>query len=392
MLPGERFAWSNEDGTLSKTFTDFKCPPGFVWVTGWTFMVDPSGATTDSDGWSYSTQFTKSYQGANEQKSEHRVRRRKWQRRRAPMRNPVNRASNLTVSSSSSAFISANNLTVGSGARGGGAPMANNARNLSASQSASSLTMSAARANVQQAVVSLSSLYLGSPVPTNEPLPTPPVTKKVFAIECQRYFPIKGWLSTFLPTDSVTAWSDATGKPIAGKEVIKLKNKRSSMKARLSLTEGKMNPAIAAELFSSSSNQTDGVQEREEIFGEWRWSKDWQIDIKPTTDKEGWSYSVDFHNARWHSTKSIEHFARKRFWIREKTFVVDHSQMRKAEVKQALELIGRWRAQAAAEAKDSSLIPAMSAFAPEPTVSAREHRASHSLKNTSTPQRERVFV
>jgi hypothetical protein len=83
------------------------------------------------------------------------------------------------------------------------------------------------------------------------------------------------------------------------------------------------------------------------------------VDSKSYTDRDGWTYSVDFHNARWTGVKGIEHFARKRTWIREKCLIVDESKMRKRQTAKVLDLIDEWRKEVALEAADPLLVPAV---------------------------------
>jgi hypothetical protein len=48
--------------------------------------------------------------------------------------------------------------------------------------------------------------------------------------------------------------------------------------------------------------------------------REWTLQIDPgnTTDGEGWSYAVE-PSLNYHPKKGLEHFVRRRLWMREKT-------------------------------------------------------------------------
>ena len=101
-------------------------------------------------------------------------------------------------------------------------------------------------------------------------LATSSVAVKVY--ENQRFFPITGWSKHLLPTDRA-AWSTEDGSKQARKEDVVLP------------------------------------------FG-WKWVDDWKIEVTQSTDKEGFSYAIDFPRTTWSSSAGLTNFVRRRCWTR----------------------------------------------------------------------------
>ncbi|GAB5364081.1 hypothetical protein AAMO2058_000938700 [Amorphochlora amoebiformis] len=97
--------------------------------------------------------------------------------------------------------------------------------------------------------------------------------KQVATFENQRYYPIRSWSSTLLPTDRPT-WSLENGTPA---------------------------PKSAFELPQSRV---------------WEWVDEWQVEIRKDTDANGWQYAVDFGLWAWTNIPSSKTFVRRRKFIR----------------------------------------------------------------------------
>jgi len=101
--------------------------------------------------------------------------------------------------------------------------------------------------------------------------------------EHQRYYPMVGWSATMLPTD------------------------------RGGRRGGWLNEADPSRACDPRDSFQPGAG--------WVWSMpEWNlhVDAGVSTDAEGWSYAVE-PSLTYHAKKGLEHFVRKRLWVREKT-------------------------------------------------------------------------
>eukprot|EP01063_Lacrimia_lanifica_P035959 TRINITY_DN6997_c0_g3_i1.p1 TRINITY_DN6997_c0_g3~~TRINITY_DN6997_c0_g3_i1.p1 ORF type:complete len:3924 (+),score=1494.40 TRINITY_DN6997_c0_g3_i1:108-11879(+) len=92
--------------------------------------------------------------------------------------------------------------------------------------------------------------------------------------ENQRYYPIVGWSSKLLPTDG-PKWSCKNRKEDRRREVLD-----------------------------------------QRLGKEWRWLGTWEMERSSDTDKDGWTYAVDFP-FKYHNKKSAGHCVRRRRWFRQ---------------------------------------------------------------------------
>ena len=370
LLPTDRPNWSNDEGTQAKQFTDFKCPPGWSWVSDWRIDkgagsgADGSG-DKDGEGWSYTVEFTREWKGEAARGSRNLVRRRRWVRKRQANTKTVEqqRRSNQQLMPTTASNLAANSLTVGSSARsgtaGGGlrAPLPINSNSLTFNKApvSSAITRAAVTAP-------LSSLYsMGPAMATEKKRRT--ISAIVKVVEYQRWYPIGGWKDQLLPTDGKPLWEDMKARPTLPKDRI-LANPKPRIKRQSSTTLSTQpttsNSAATSELNSSTSelntsttSTTSAADEEDEP--QWQWLGEWQADVTPSTDKDGWLYAIDFRNARWVGRKGIEHCVRKRVWVREK----EKEEKRRDGRKVVEELFGkleRWERDVAEEEQNEDLI------------------------------------
>jgi hypothetical protein len=187
---------------------------------------------------------------------------------------------------------------------------------------------------MQSSPSTLSSLYSSGPSGERRPKRISAVVK---VVEYQRYYPIVGWKEQLLPTDNRHPWEDSTGARSEHKDSVpanpKPANKRSSPGAAAAAggaggggaRSPKAAEAAGAADKEAAAASAAGGREQETAGGEaaaedegWQWLGEWRADITPSTDREGWLYAVDFPHARWTGRKAVEHFIRKRVWVREK--------------------------------------------------------------------------
>jgi len=55
----------------------------------------------------------------------------------------------------------------------------------------------------------------------------------------------------------------------------------------------------------------------------WNWANDWDIDVNPKVDKDGWMYGVDFLVDSWHPQNQKSDTVRRRRWARTRHVPVD---------------------------------------------------------------------
>ena len=102
--------------------------------------------------------------------------------------------------------------------------------------------------------------------------------------ESQRWFPIKGWSSSLLPTDLCGTWSDEQGR--------RLKPPPLSPRSPL-----------GPEAFSLPR---DGAS----------WAGDWVLDLAGSRDALGWRYAANFALAEWGLECGRASVVRRRAWVR----------------------------------------------------------------------------
>lgn len=383
LLPTDPPSFSNEEGTAERNKNAFKVPPGWTWGTDWAVDITDK---TDPEGWVYGQDLKHCINKAKGPKDSLR-RRRLIRKRQPPMRigvdapkrvnnaltvgpgNPLNAMSRnaLTVgpnrpptkSGSTPSLAELYAQQAGSGAAAGSATasayaavaLANsNTVNANMSKDSimalNSLTIGApsrnARSNYQPA--SLSSLHLAKKT----------INETVRVVEHQRWIPLLGWTDKLLPTDKRTPLmlvipleegsTAISPPPTPNNKQQQQQHAFTDLKKQHTINTQHTGPLL------QRLNRREDVT----LEGDWKWNHDWKLVIdydpsaddndsssnnnsggtkpakgdssssdKGTTDKDGWSYSVDFSKKfKWHSRKSIEHFVRRRVWIREKSQTV----------------------------------------------------------------------
>ena len=364
LLPTDRPSWSNDEGTQAKQFTDFKCPPGWSWVSDWRIDKGSGGGTEgggekDGEGWSYAVEFTREWKGEATRGTRNLVRRRRWVRKRQGNNKTAEqqRRSNQQLMPTAASNLAGNSLTVGSSARsgamaGGGlrAPLPINSNSLTFNKAPVSSAITRAAVTTP-----LSSLYsMGPAVATENKRRT--VTALVKVVEYQRWYPIGGWKDQLLPTDGKPLWEDVKGKQSPPKDRIS-PNPKPTSKRQSSTSSVTQASTSTPELNTSASelNTSAAAESEEEEEPQWQWLGEWQADITPSTDKEGWLYAIDFRNARWVGRKGIEHCVRKRVWVREKEKEEKKRDGRKV-VEELFGKLERWEKDVAEEERDEDAI------------------------------------
>ena len=363
LLPTDRPAWSNDEGTQARQFTDFKCPIGWQWTSEWTIE---RGAGGDGEGWSYAVEFTREWKGEAVKGGKHLVRRRRWVRKRQANNRggsaPRPTSNTLSVGGGTGPAITQpnNSLTVGS--RPTRPPVASN-----------SLTVQGGgRAPAPPPPVSLIT-RLGSSASPLSSLYAPSgdtVARKVVmlvkVVEYQRYYPIVGWKDQLLPTDPKPSWEDTQGRRREGKESIDANEKRrptpqttprtsGGSRGSLSLGGSPGKGSTGGKGREGEGESVGGVKEEEVGEERWEWLGEWKVDVTPSTDKDGWLYAVDFNHARWGHRKGVEHFIRKRVWVREKARPEKAKDINKV-VADLMWKLERWENDIDREAKHADLI------------------------------------
>jgi len=369
LLPTDRPSWSNDEGTQAKQFTDFKCPPGWSWVSDW--RIDKGSGSggsdggSDGEGWSYAVEFAREWKGEAARGTRNLVRRRRWVRKRQGNSKSVEqqRRSNQQLMPSTASNMAANSLTVGSSARSGGmggggglrAPLPINSNSLTFNKAPVSSAITRAAVTTP-----LSSLYsMGPAMPTEKKRRT--VTALVKVVEYQRWYPIGGWKDQLLPTDGKPLWEDMKSKPALPKDRIspnpnpRSNNKRQSSSTTTTQSNSDLNTSVGSDVNTSASAQSEDEEEPQ-----WQWLGEWVADVTPSTDKDGWLYAIDFRNARWVGRKGIEHCVRKRVWVREKEKEEKKRDGRKV-VEELLSKLERWERDVAEEEQNEDLVKLKSA-------------------------------
>ena len=342
LLPTDRPAWSNEDGAQARQFTDYKCPIGWSWAEDW--QIEKGGGSVDADGWQYASEFTKDWKGEPVRSGRHLVRRRRWVRRRQPNRGSAGTAggasqqpqqqqqragSHLTIASASSpALLSSNSLTVGAAARGR-QPLSTSSLTV---QSRAAAPVSAIT-RMQSSPSTLSSLYSSGPGGERR---SKRISAVVKVVEYQRYYPILGWKEQLLPTDNRHPWEDSTGARSEHRDSVQANPRPTGKRTSTGIAAGagggggapspkKAEGAGGVDKEAGSAAAAGGTEAGDAAGGDaaaeeegWQWLGEWRADITPSTDRDGWLYAVDFPHARWTGRKAVEHFIRKRVWVREK--------------------------------------------------------------------------
>ena len=371
LLPTDRPNWSNEEGTQAKQFTDFKCPPGWSWVSDW--RIDKGSGSgsdgagdEDGEGWSYAVEFTREWKGEASRGARNLVRRRRWVRKRqSNNKTAEQQRRNQSLMPSAASNMSANSLTVGSSARNG-ATLGSGMQRGPLPINSNSLTFNKAPVSsaITRAAVTtpLSSLYSMGPTMAIEKKRRT-VSAIVKVVEYQRWYPIGGWKDQLLPTDGKSLWEDTQARPSLPKDRIspkpkpRIKRQSSSTPATQASSTAHStasdHSASTSELNTSTTSQQSVDEDEDEP--QWQWLGEWQADITPSTDKDGWLYAIDFRNARWVGRKGIEHCVRKRVWVREK----EKEEKRRDGRKVVEELFGkleRWERDVAEEEQNEDLI------------------------------------
>ena len=370
LLPTDRPSWSNDEGTQAKQFTDFKCPPGWSWVSDW--RIDKGSGSgsdgngdKDGEGWSYQVEFAREWKGEAVRGTRNLVRRRRWVRKRQANTKTVEqqRRSNQQLMPSAASNMANNSLTVGSSARNGAmvsgglrAPLPINSNSLTFNKAPVSSAITRAAVTTP-----LSSLYSMGPAMTIEKKRRT-VTAMVKVVEYQRWYPIGGWKDQLLPTDGKPLWEDTKGRPSLHKDRIPAhpKPRSSRLSSSTNVTQQSTTSHTASELDTSTSELNTSTTStastaEEEDEPQWQWLGEWQADITPSTDKDGWLYAIDFRNARWVGRKGIEHCVRKRVWVREKEKEEKRRDARKV-VDELLDKLERWERDVAEEERNEDLI------------------------------------
>ena len=150
----------------------------------------------------------------------------------------------------------------------------------------------------------------------------------VKVVEYQRYYPIVGWKDQLLPTDPKPSWEDTQGRRREGKDSIDANERRRRTPQATPRTSGGSRGSLSLGLSPGKGSKGreggggEGEMEgrgKEEVGEErWEWLGEWKVDVTPSTDRDGWLYAVDFAHAKWGAKKGVEHFIRKRVWVREK--------------------------------------------------------------------------
>ena len=268
LLPSDRPAWSNKEGTDELRKSSFARPPsGAVWLTEWSIDRTGAGTTADEKGWRYSHDFAAAATGAQDAATL--VRRRRWVREFGPYTDtPV--ATPLAPHSSD-------------GFESFGDAGSRNSMRSSISGVSSSLMRHGDHVTEQERELTL-------------------VVAETW--ENQRTYPFVGFTKNLLPTDRHN-WSDKYVVKTCEERILTQHShrtgKRRLQKEEIGPPKGRV------------------------------WAGDWQIERTQDTDKvreqgsthlhtrlhpqDGWRYAVDFP-FDFHSKKSAHHAVRRRRWLR----------------------------------------------------------------------------
>ena len=363
----DRPSWSSEDGLQERSKDDFKVPPGWTWQGEWQIEIDDGpGGTTDSEGWSYATDFTRNYRGSADS-SLKAVRRRRHFRRRVPPAQSVKVALGLAGGPKSNALtvgLVKNTLAV-----------SNTVRANFYSSSGSNTVSGASRPNSRPAGnPSLAELYAKQtvdPPPNSQPSPVSSTTSVGDgSIEVSPSMSTSGStsvagdgsLASSTPTSTLSSASSTLTQASAANllaqhsnqiEPTSMEPKYVPFSSMASLSGLSLGSAFQAERLQKVMvkiweyqryypiagwshrmlptdnkgrgawiNDADGKKcDPKEIFSpgaDWQWSMDsWASVIDSSTDLEGWSYAIE-PTLAYHPRKSMEHFVRRRMWQREK--------------------------------------------------------------------------
>lgn len=356
----DRPSWSSGDGQTERNKDDFKVPPGWTWAGEWQIEIhDGPNGTTDSEGWSYATDFTRNYRGSGDA-SLKAVRRRRHFRRRVPPAQSVKVALGLAGGPKSNALtvgLMKNTLAVSNTVRS-----ANGYSVMSHKTLNSSTLAGRGGATRPPGNPSLAELYAkqtvdppaggaDQPTPTNGPsvvtdgsldiagpvdasISSTPTSASGFSSASSTLTPAAaGALLSSLDSPSlqpkyvpfsslsVLGLDDLTSfqPEILAKVMVKIWEYQryypiAGWSHRMLPTDNKGRGAWI--------NHADGKKcepkESFQLSPDWCWSVDnWASVIDSSTDVEGWSYAIE-PTLTYHPRKALEHFVRRRMWQREK--------------------------------------------------------------------------